>query len=230
MADTRQERLDRLSKCVEQGEDAYDQLYDPRTHRNPAGHYSDAKDFFGEAISIANELELHEQAAKLSERLTHIQAVYRSQFASLSQFPEPKPSAAQTLAADMEEALRLIQSNAALVINVCSSRADFDFGYNAQSVQWLDTFIEDVRNQPDSEPEREQFVANIGSFLGEAIIAEYGGRWALDDFGWHIRFDDRNRAYPFNKVAKQYVNGPEDSIFGFYNSIGTLGMSQSRQD
>lgn len=76
----RRDRLARLSECTRLGEDAYDQLYEPRTHTNPAGHYSDAKDFFAEAIGLARELGLDDQALALSERLDHIKAVFRSQF------------------------------------------------------------------------------------------------------------------------------------------------------
>ena len=76
----RKERLDRLNECIRRGEDAYDQLYDPRTHNSPAVHYSEAKDSFGEAIGLARALGLDEQAQTLSERLEHIKAVFRSQF------------------------------------------------------------------------------------------------------------------------------------------------------
>ena len=76
----RKDRLDRLNECIRRGEDAYDQLYDPCTHTNPAGHYSDAKDFFGEAIGLARALGLDEQVQTLSDRLQHIKAVFRSQF------------------------------------------------------------------------------------------------------------------------------------------------------
>ena len=76
----RQDKLERLDRCIKLGEDSYDQLYEPRTHTNPAGHYSDAKDFFIEAIGLAGELGLTDQAQTLSESLAHIKAVYRSQF------------------------------------------------------------------------------------------------------------------------------------------------------
>jgi hypothetical protein len=76
----RKDRLDRLNEYIRLGEDSYDQLYEPRVHTNPAGHYSDAKDFFIEAIGLARELGLIDQAQTLSERLAHIKAVYRSQF------------------------------------------------------------------------------------------------------------------------------------------------------
>ncbi|MGA1984435.1 MAG: hypothetical protein ABSG84_18445 [Acidobacteriaceae bacterium] len=73
-------KLERMHQCIRSGEDAYDQLYEPRTHSSSAGHYSEAKDSFGEAIALARELGLDEQAQSLSQRLDHIKAVYRSQF------------------------------------------------------------------------------------------------------------------------------------------------------
>jgi hypothetical protein len=76
------DKLERLDRCIALGEDSYDQLYEPRTHINPAGHYSDAKDFLSEAIGLAGELGLNDQARTLSERLAHIKAVYRSQFSA----------------------------------------------------------------------------------------------------------------------------------------------------
>jgi hypothetical protein len=76
----RRKRMQRLTACIVQGEDAYDQLYDPRSHTNPAGHYSEAKDSFGEAIGLARDLGLEDMALTLSDRLAHIKSVFRSQF------------------------------------------------------------------------------------------------------------------------------------------------------
>jgi hypothetical protein len=69
-----------MERCIALGEDAYEQMYEPRTHTNPAGHYSDAKDFLGEAIGLARSLGLDARAEELTKRLEHIKAVYRSQF------------------------------------------------------------------------------------------------------------------------------------------------------
>ena len=59
------------------GEEAYDRMYDTRS---PSGDYSEAKENFHAAIALAKELGLTEQAARLEKRLTHIKAVFRSQF------------------------------------------------------------------------------------------------------------------------------------------------------
>jgi hypothetical protein len=48
--------------------------------RGANGCYSSAKDAFYDAIGLANELGLKEEAEALSKRLEHIKAVFRSQF------------------------------------------------------------------------------------------------------------------------------------------------------
>ena len=221
----RQNRLRRLHQCIKLGEDSYDQMYEPRTYNNTAGHYSDAKDFFGEAIGLARDLGLNEQAQALTERLAHIKAVFRSQFSGFDSSPLPTllpTPVAQPAPDSVDKAVRIIRANAAFVINTCQELTEFDFNYSPRSVKWLDEYIEQIRTQPASDAGREQLVSNIGSYLGEAIIEAYGGAWSQDESGWCVRFDEQNRAYPFNKVAKQFLNGSEDSIFSFYSSMAPL--------
>jgi hypothetical protein len=71
-------KMDSLRKLQALGEKYYDQLYETRS--GTSGIYSDAKDAFIDAISLANELELKTEARLLEERLDHIKAVFRSQF------------------------------------------------------------------------------------------------------------------------------------------------------
>jgi len=229
----RQERLERMRQCIKLGEDSYDQLYEPRTHSNSAGHYSDAKDFFGEAIGLASELGLNDQAQALSERLAHIKAVFRSQFSGFDSSPQadsvapPPTGSSESVVSDiLADPVRFIRANAASIVSACRPLTDFEFNYSAGSVKWLDSYLEKIRTQRLNDAERDQLVSNIGSYLGEAIIATYGGAWSQDEFGWHIRFDEKNRAYPFTKVAKQLHNGSEDSIFGFYSSIALLILNR----
>ena len=74
----RELRLNALRACTAIGEKAYDQMYE--AHGSATGLYSDAKEAFYDAISIANELGLRDEAERLSKRLEHIKAVFRSQF------------------------------------------------------------------------------------------------------------------------------------------------------
>ena len=68
----------RLRKLHALGEKYYDQMYE--SGRGANGCYSNAKDAFHDAIGLAKELGLKEEAEALSKRLEHIKAVFRSQF------------------------------------------------------------------------------------------------------------------------------------------------------
>lgn len=74
----RELKLESLRKCHALGEKYYDQLYETRF--GTTGLYSSIKDAFIDAISLANEMELKEEAGKLENRLQHIKNVFRSQF------------------------------------------------------------------------------------------------------------------------------------------------------
>jgi len=60
-------------------EAAYDEMYETRS---PAGSYSELKECFALAIAAAERAGLNNDAKRLSERLEHCKAVYRSQFSS----------------------------------------------------------------------------------------------------------------------------------------------------
>ncbi|MGZ4877044.1 MAG: hypothetical protein ACXVIO_02610 [Candidatus Angelobacter sp.] len=68
----------RLRQLKALGEKYYDQMYESSRSANRC--YSNAKDAFYDAIGLANELGMKEEAEALSKRLEHIKAVYRSQF------------------------------------------------------------------------------------------------------------------------------------------------------
>jgi hypothetical protein len=68
----------RLRQLTALGEKYYDQMYE--SGQGARHCYSNAKDAFYDAISLANELGMKEDADRLSKRLDHIKAVFRSQF------------------------------------------------------------------------------------------------------------------------------------------------------
>ena len=107
----------------------------------------------------------------------------------------------------------------------------FAFGYDAQSVAWLDGYIERQRGRPDTTPELVNGLVNaFGSYLGECVIKCYGGYWEGDAGQWRVSFDSENAVYPFSKVRKQFQNGPEDSIKSFFEAIPivfTSGVGKS---
>lgn len=71
--------IDSLRQSKALGEKYYDQLYEcPRL--GTTGLYSSAKEAFYDAISLANELGMKDEAVALEARLAHVKAVFRSQF------------------------------------------------------------------------------------------------------------------------------------------------------
>lgn len=77
----RHAKLASMSRCKQFGEKAYDDMYEAHSSSGARGFYSDAKEAFYDAIGIAEELGLPEEAGALRKRLEHIKAVFRSQFA-----------------------------------------------------------------------------------------------------------------------------------------------------
>jgi hypothetical protein len=64
----------------QQAELAYEAMYDAPPGAALAGRYSDAKEFLYDAIALAQRLGHAATAERLSKRLAHIKAVFRSQF------------------------------------------------------------------------------------------------------------------------------------------------------
>ena len=113
-----------------------------------------------------------------------------------------------------------IRANAELVIG---QFPDQGLGYNKESVEWLDGFIERQRERLDAQ-QAAGLSQTLGCFLGECIRQNFGGEWQQNEHGLGVVFSDGNACFPLNKVGKQFANGREsgDSVLGFYDSISTL--------
>lgn len=119
----------------------------------------------------------------------------------------------------MEE---LIKANAEMVVQKLGPLSGIDFGYTQESVEWLEGYIERLRNSGefDSGETKNKLTSVFASFLGECIVRCYAGAWKRDDNGvWCVAFDNDNIAFPFAKVAKQIDNGLEDGIASFFTAI-----------
>ena len=118
----------------------------------------------------------------------------------------------------MEERIKELAQK---LVATCSEKLGVSLGYDRASVEWLGGYIERIRPHLD-EPSIGGITDSIGAFLGECIIANYGGRWREFEGTWGVFFsesNDRSAAFPFNKVRKQLLNGEEDSILSFYDVI-----------
>ena len=81
MSAAESEELDRLRWLEAQAEQAYGRMYDAG-YNGATACYSDAKEFLYDAIGLAKQLGMEDEAERLSKRLAHIKAVFRSQFTS----------------------------------------------------------------------------------------------------------------------------------------------------
>jgi hypothetical protein len=76
----REALLKRLEALKAEGEKNYDDLYETRSDYDATVCYSGAKEAYHDAISLAWQLGLGDEAETLRKRLEHIKAVFRSQF------------------------------------------------------------------------------------------------------------------------------------------------------
>ena len=111
-----------------------------------------------------------------------------------------------------------IRKNAELVIMVMGSENDVELGLNAESVEWVDGFIERQRVGADAD-KMNDLTNSLGSFLGECIRENFGGEWQGTEHGLGVVFEDGNAVFPFSKTAKHFFNGADDSIYSFYKTI-----------
>ena len=76
----RASKLAALAHLKKLGEKAYDEMYEVHNFGSASACYSDAKEFFRDAIGLADELGMADEAAALEKRLDHIRQVFRKQF------------------------------------------------------------------------------------------------------------------------------------------------------
>jgi hypothetical protein len=115
-----------------------------------------------------------------------------------------------------------IRANAALVAEKFGKQSGIEpFAHTQESVAYLDEFLE--RQQAivkASEESVNRFVSLLGAYLGECILATYGGEWQESPQGLAIVIRTKTQFHllqPFHKVYKRIVNGNEDNL-GFYFS------------
>jgi len=120
-------------------------------------------------------------------------------------------------------AIEQIKANAAWVQENFSPESGLaDFGYNAESIAYLDQFISrNIEGEPD-EQLRAKYVSLLGAFLGETLVACYGGQWIETD-GFPIiqveRGESIHAIQPFGKVEKRIINGETESLAFFFKDF-----------
>lgn len=98
---------------------------------------------------------------------------------------------------------------------ISEMKEDFpEFGYNEESVKIINRLIEIDNSDANT---KGRLILVYGSYLGEVIIKERGGKWvSIGEFGYGVQIDENTVLFPFEKVKKHFSNGNEDSIYAFY--------------
>ncbi len=103
-----------------------------------------------------------------------------------------------------------------LAHSVCQK---LELKYDAESVKYLEGFIERTKDQIPKE-QWQGLINSCAAFLGQCIIENYGGQWErVENEYIAISFDEQNKAFPFAKVNKQFEHGLEDSVYAFFTAI-----------
>jgi hypothetical protein len=136
-----------------------------------------------------------------------------------------------TMDTDKSVPLKNLRANARLAIEQFGPLYGDGFGLDAASVAWVDGFIERQRIRPEfSSPESQAgLVGVIGSFLGEAIIAAYGGEWVQSEHGLGVRTIGGIVAFPFAKVQKQFANGSADSTRSMFTVLPVIAANGAKK-
>jgi hypothetical protein len=122
----------------------------------------------------------------------------------------------------MEEQIR---ANAEMVVQELRPLSGIDFGYTAESVEWLQGYIERLRTSGefDNVDVKNKLISVFGSFLGECVVRCHGGAWKLHESGvWCVAFNNEDMSFPFAKVAKQMDYGLEDGIASFFRVMPNI--------
>lgn len=99
------------------------------------------------------------------------------------------------------------------------SLSKFKFDFSEESIRDLDDFIEELRGHYLIKKEVSFAVKMIlgcaGFYLGEVIKKNINADWLLEDESI-IMDAGQFRFNPIGKVYKRFIQGAEDSVYGFY--------------
>ena len=94
-----------------------------------------------------------------------------------------------------------LHKEAQLVIEVIREKEEVRLDFSADSVMWLDTYINRHRAELD-EGDKTVLREKFGAFLGETIRHHYGGKWVKGRGShWMIALDEQHRASPFEMIG-----------------------------
>ena len=103
-----------------------------------------------------------------------------------------------------------------------------DFDYSESSVEKLAEFID--KTSPYNEQDAFDLAESFGSYLGNALIKKYNGKWlVMGDGTFGVNLPSGHYLFPMKRAFKHMMNGQEDSIFAMYKSIEIMGEQQKNR-
>lgn len=108
------------------------------------------------------------------------------------------------------------------------TRFGIQFDYSEHSLTALDDVISECWSGPPKK--MEVMVAMFGSYLGETIRRQLGGKWAEDEGGYHL-IDVSGvdaRIDPFSKMRKRFLDGSAESLSSYFAAIKVVAAEVSK--
>jgi len=118
-----------------------------------------------------------------------------------------------------------IPNVAKMCVDLSQSTFGVSLDYSEASLSKIDDIIEE--HFEEGHTPLDTTVLSFGAYVGETIRQHLGGTWRDED-GLFVLEEVGGKAkiFPFNKVRKRFVNGPEDSIAFYYQALrGTIEKS-----
>jgi hypothetical protein len=105
---------------------------------------------------------------------------------------------------------------------------------NIESLKEVDRFFNEQMDDATHTPKQGGLLSEnigsrlfaIGSFMGEVIISEFGGKWIADDNDKHgeiniaVELLNGSIIWPVQRVMKRYGEGPENDIYNYALVVG----------
>lgn len=114
-----------------------------------------------------------------------------------------------------------LRANADVAVSTFREHFKIALTFDQAGVERADRFINLFRESL-SAVDRAIFRRLLTAFVGEAIIRTFGGAWVNKEGEWCVQVNEAIWACPFTKVAKQFRNGPTESVVGYFTLIPAL--------
>jgi hypothetical protein len=128
--------------------------------------------------------------------------------------PIPTPIAPAAAAAHRSAAERVMQT--------WSTWAGRKLAFDDSSVEWVDGYLARLREGRSlADADQRGMVLGFGSFLGECLVQNLGGKWMQLGPGRVVVLPDGWASDPFTKVSL-HLNAPFESIYSYYTALPVL--------